>query len=370
VIKHLIFIVMTLSLSWANDKVHHFASNEECKACHSQIYSEFTGSMHANSLPQKDPIHKAVWDRHPQNKKQQRYGCGKCHTPAANNLDKMMEKGGKALPDETNPTHSEGISCAYCHRIESIKLHKKSNINIICKDEKKYFGTLKEHIDSPFHAISTEGSELMKNGNVCIGCHSHKMNKHGLNVCSTNISNEMDAANCVSCHMPKVKGSTSDMSERKKHAFHGFAGSHYHTEMLEQYVDISMLREIDAFVVNIDNRTSHALLLHPLRMAVLKVSVMRDGKESKLKDEVFVRVIGHNGKPAMPWKASKTLKDTMIKANEKRSIKYAYKLEKGDSVEVTLGWYLVNPKVVKKLDLEHETGVTKFIIFKKKHFDF
>ncbi len=363
-------ILLILSTLTANDTAHHFASNKECKACHSQIYDEFSGSMHIHSIPQKDPIHKAIWDKHPQNKKQQCYGCGKCHTPAADNLNKMLTKGEKALPDATNPTHNDGIACAYCHRIERIEKHKKSNTNIISPVEKKYNGTRGEHIQSPFHAISTEGNALMKNGNVCIGCHSHKRNKHGLNVCSTNIANEMDGANCVSCHMPKVKGSVSDMTKRETHAFHGFAGSHYHSEMLTHYIDISILREIDDFVINIDNRTSHALLLHPLRAAVLKVSVIRDSKEIKLDNKQFIRVIGHEGKPAMPWKASTTLRDTMIKANEKRSVKYNFKLQKDDRVDVTLGWYLVNPKVLKKLGLENEAVASEFIAFKKEQFEF
>jgi len=366
-------ILVTIGLSTlllANDKVHDFAKNIKCKECHSQIYNEYKNSMHLNSIPQKDPIHGAVWKRHPHNKKQERYSCGKCHTPAANNLDKMKTKGQKALPDETNITHLEGIACAYCHRIEKIEKDKKSNTNIISPKEKNYFGTLKNHLKSPFHKISTNSNQLMKNGNVCIGCHSHKANKFGLNVCSTNISNEMDGTNCVSCHMPKVEGSVSDMSKEKTHAFHGFAGSHFHSKLLQKYLKISILKEINDFIVNIDNQSSHSLLLHPLRVAVLKVSVKRGDKIIKLKNKTFARVLGHDGKPAMPWKATTTIRNDMIKANEKRSIKYDFSLQKGDIVEVVFGWYLVNPKVVKKLGLENEKVATKFVEFKKERFDF
>ena len=354
----------------ANDAVHKYAKSEDCKACHTKIYDEFYSSMHANSTPQKDPIHKSVWDKHPQNLKQERYGCGKCHTPGANNLDKMLTKGQKAIPLADNDTHQQGISCAYCHRIKSIELHKKSNTNIMTNTEKNYFGTLMESMESPFHGIVSEGNEHMKNGNVCIGCHSHKMNKHGLNVCSTNIDNEMNGANCVSCHMPKVRGSVSILNETSKHAFHGFAGAHYHSEMLGKYVDISILREIKSFKINIDNRTSHALLLHPLRLAVLKVTLTRDTKITKLKDEFFVRVIGANGKPAMPWAAKKDLKNSMIKANEKRTIKYNFSIQKGDKVDVVLGWFLVNPKALKTLNLKSEKVATKFYEFKKQSFIF
>jgi len=354
----------------ANDAVHTFAKSAECKSCHTQIYDEYFGSMHANATPDKDVIHNAVWAKHPKNLKFQQYSCGKCHSPAADNLDKMLEPKAKAMPDTNNTTHNEAVSCAYCHRIKSIELHKKSNTNIISKDEKKYFGTLKEHLDSPFHGIVTEGNENMKNGNVCIGCHSHKMNKSGLNVCSTNIDNQMGGTNCVSCHMPKITGSVSEFRDTKVHAFHGFAGTHFHSDMLTKYVDITLVKDEDSFAVNIDNQTTHALLLHPMRMAVLKVSVSRDSNTTEFKDEVFVRVIGKDGKPAMPWAADTTLKDNMIQANEKRSVKYNFKLSKGDSVDVILGWFLVNPKSLKTLKLQNEKVASEFHIFKKERFTF
>ncbi len=352
----ILFMVLTLG---ANDTAHTFVKSKECQSCHAKIYEEFTSSMHFNSTPQKDPIHKAVWDKHPQNKKLDRYGCGKCHTPAANDLDDMITKGKHSSPDTQNETHQEGISCAYCHRIQSVKLNEKSNINIISKKEKKYFSSSKEQKASPFHAIDTE-NEIMQNGTLCIGCHSHKMNKHKLNVCSTNLPDTQDRESCVSCHMPKKDGQT----------FHGFAGSHNNSEMLQKYVDISLTKNKDDFSISIKNHSSHALLLHPLRVAVLKVSITHNGQVQKMKNEIFVRVIGHNGKPAMPWKASVTLKDTMIQANEKRSVKYDVKLSKGDRVDVVLGWFLVNPKAVKKLGLQNEDIATKFTEFKKESFTF
>jgi len=369
-LKYILFsLLLSLSLN-ANDKTRDYSSSEDCKDCHTQIYNEFSGSMHTHSTPQKDPIHKAVWDRHPQNLKANRYGCGKCHTPTADNLNDMKTKGKKAPPMMDNATHQAGISCAYCHRIEGIELHKKSNTNIMADKEKNFFGTRTTHIDSPYHGITTEGNTHIKNGNVCIGCHSHKRNKHGLNVCSTNIDNEMDGSNCVSCHMPKVKGTVSIMNETPTHTYHGFAGAHSDSDMLTQYVDITMKKDNSKFIVNINNKISHALLLHPLRTAVLKVSVTRGQYIQKMKDEIFVRVIGHNGKPAMPWVASTTLRDTMIQGKENRTIHYDYKLKKGDKVDIVLGWYLVNSKALKELGLENEDVATKFTEFKKESFSF
>jgi len=72
----------------------------------------------------------------------------------------------------------------------------------------------------------------------------------------------------------------------------------------------------------------------------------------------------------MPWIADKILKDTMIKGNEKRSVTREFKLQKGDEVTVVLGWFLVNPKALKKLGLENEKVATDFHIFKKQKFNF
>jgi hypothetical protein len=362
-------LLLVISI-FANDAVHEFAPSKECQKCHTQIYDEFYGSMHANATVDKDAIHRAVWNKQTSMTKTEQYSCGKCHTPTADNLDKMLKQGEKAMPDAANATHQEAISCAYCHRIEKIEEHKQSNTNIISKTPKEYYGAGRSSLDSPYHKIKTDENSNFKNGNICVGCHSHNVNKAGLNLCSTNVNSEMNEANCVSCHMPKVEGSFSSIIETKTHAFHGFAGAHKNSDMLKKYIDISITRNIDNFIVNIDNRSSHALLLHPARMAVLKISVIRDAKTTELEKEVFVRVIGKDGEPAMPWMADSVIKDTMIQANEKRAVKREFKLQKGDKVDVVLGWFLVNPKALESLELQNEKVATEFKVFKKESFSF
>jgi len=72
----------------------------------------------------------------------------------------------------------------------------------------------------------------------------------------------------------------------------------------------------------------------------------------------------------MPWKASTTLEDTMIQANEKRVLKYNFKILKGDKVDIVLGWFLVNPESLKALKLENEKVATEFHEFKRESFTF
>ena len=93
-----ILLLLSYSLS-ANAK---FAKNKECKTCHPLISKEYASSMHFNSTIYRDPIHKAIWDKHPINKKKGKYKCAKCHIPTADNLSDMMGKGTKGMPDPEN----------------------------------------------------------------------------------------------------------------------------------------------------------------------------------------------------------------------------------------------------------------------------
>jgi len=70
----------------------------------------------------------------------------------------------------------------------------------------------------------------------------------------------------------------------------------------------------------------------------------------------------------MPWLATQIIKDNMIKANEKRVISFDTKLQKGDEIEAILGYYIVNPKAVKKLGLENEKELSTFIPLKDVYF--
>ncbi|MFT7824054.1 MAG: multiheme c-type cytochrome [Sulfurimonas sp.] len=346
---------------------HHFESSEKCKDCHPIIYEEFKSTQHANASIFGDEIHAAVWKKHPKNIKFESYGCAKCHTPAADNYNALVEKNNGVVPDSRNVTQREGVSCAYCHRIESIEDGKISNTNIISKEEKKYFGTMKEHLESPFHKVRTDSIHF-DNGNVCVGCHSHKQNKFGLNVCSTNINNELDGTNCVSCHMPKVAGSVSNFRDTKEHAFHGFPGTHTHREMLSRYVDLGLTHQGKRFAITINNKSSHALSLHPMRVMQLRVKVKREGKDQRFEARNFARIIGADGKPMPPWKAKEEVENSAIKAYEKREVVYDYALKEGDVVVVELGYYLVNPKLLKGLELQKNKAATTFYSYKKETF--
>jgi len=291
-------------------------------------------------------------------------------------------------PQEKKADAHQGITCISCHTIKGIEKHPKANKNIyetkdklfysaqkgmenkklVYKEESSWFGLVTKTIGSPYHDIDYTNQDFYT-GKVCMGCHSHKQNSHKFNVCTTNMKGaENKENNCITCHMPKVNGSATTIRKSKTHAFHGFAGVRNYSEKLAKYIDISYKKTDKGFDIIIHNKAPHNLLTHPLRVVELKTKLKRNGKIKELKTNRFFKVIGTHNKPSMPWLATQIIKDNMIKANEKRVVSFDTKLQKGDEIEAILGYYIVNPKAVKKLELKKEEELSRFTPLKDIYF--
>ncbi|MEA3523099.1 MAG: hypothetical protein U9R50_08980, partial [Campylobacterota bacterium] len=336
------------------------------------ITKEFESSMHKRSSIFDDKVHKAVWDLHPQ-KAEGNYNCAECHTPNA----------------KTQEEQHAGITCISCHSIKNVENHARANKNIyttepktfysaqagresekvVYKQTTSWFGLNKTTVGSAYHDIDYT-NESYYDGKMCMGCHSHKQNDHEFDVCRTEEAGAKDKKeNCITCHMPKVDGTATTVRLSKQHTFHGFAGARVYPEMLAKYIDLDFKKSTNGFEVSVHNSAPHNLMTHPLRVVQLRATLIRETKESELKTYSFVRAIGHDAKPSLPWLATSVVKDTMIKANEKRVVSYDDTLQSGDKVKVVLGFYVVNPKVLKKLNLQDEKEFTKFTILKSQYFN-
>ena len=352
--------------------------NTTCKKCHPTIFAEYQNSIHSKSSIYKDAVHKAVWDKHPAKEKGD-YKCAKCHTPSDHNL---MSGKNKLTDNEIQQT--EPISCQQCHMIESIEKHSKSNKNILStkpktffsadkalkgtkvlfKEESKFFGLFKTKSGSPHHDIDYS-NEGYYNGDSCMGCHSHKQNSKGFAVCDMEVKQGDSKETCVSCHMPQIKGSLANQKQSATHAFHGQSIHNSTPTLLSKYVKLSVEQNSNGFNVSIKNEATHTLFPQPLRLSQLRVSIEREGKTIALKTESFARVIGTNGKASMPWLADALISDTSIKAHETRKVNYDTVLQDGDAIVVKFGYFVVNPKAAKLLDITNER-VTEFVVLTKK----
>ncbi len=383
-------IMSYLMLMLGSSLMADVAKNDTCKGCHPAIYKEFTNSAHKKSTIFEDPIHKAVWDIHP-GKKKDKYACAECHTPSDARIMEALKEAKASVP-RYDKAQNEGISCISCHSIKSIESHPKShNKNILVDNNDKrptlfaankekrgttikyetkssFMGMFKSTTGSPYHDIDYSNDNYY-NGNMCMGCHSHKENSHGQNVCTTEAAGAKDEnKNCITCHMQQVQGSATTIKMSKTHTSHDFAGTRNKPEMLAKYLKMAFSKTSSGFEITLTNEATHNLLLHPLRLAKLNVRVNSGRTTKVLKSQSFFRILGHNGKPAMPWVATEIYKDNMLRAGETRTIKYNTIVNSGDMVEAQFGYYLVNPKMKKRLNLIDNKKVTKFNILKTEFF--
>jgi len=337
-------------------------STQSCKTCHKNIYLEFQESMHKHSTLKKDPIFNAMWQKHPDSKNG-KFSCAKCHAPKES---------------------ENQITCLTCHKIKDIKEHPQANENIyetedklfysaqkgkenqkvVYKKQSSWFGLINKTEGSPYHDIDYR-NEIFYNGKVCMGCHSHKRNKHNFLLCKTSMQGvSKTKQNCISCHMPQVKGSATSIRLSKTHAYHGFAGLFNNPQFLSKYIDITLSKTKETLIITLSNNAPHKLLLHPLRVLELRVNIISNNKTIPLKKYRFEKVIGTNNKVSMPWEATQTLRDTRLDANEKRQFILPYKIKKGDKIEVILGYYLIKENSLKILSLDKLKKVKDFIILK------
>jgi len=373
------YAFLLLSLFVSASFIEAAPENTTCKKCHPVIYQEYQNSMHAKASIFKDPVHKAVWDRHPA-KQKNNYKCAKCHTPS----DHTLLAGEHTLQD--NPVQqNEPISCQACHAIENIEKHTKANKNVyttkekyffsadktkkgqkvIFKEEKSLFGLVTKTTGSPYHDIDYS-NENFYNGKMCLGCHDHKQNGKGFAVCDMQIKQGDSKESCISCHMPKVAGSLANQKQSAQHAFHG-VNIHQKPVDLSRYIKLSLEQTKHGFAIRIQNEATHTLFPQPLRLSQLRVAVERKETSLMLDPVNFKRIIGTQGKPAMPWLATEVISDNTIKALETRKIDFNTPLQKGDTVVVTFGYYIADPKAAQKLGIT-DSDATAFITLKKQRF--
>jgi len=357
--------ITLLLLLAATSQTYAELENTTCKSCHPVIFEEYQKSIHSKSSIYKDIVHKAVWDMHPA-KAKGKYKCAKCHTPSDHDVMSGKNKLSNNAIQSTEP-----ISCQQCHKIESVEKHAKSNKNILTskkkyffsadpikkgskvvfKEESSFFGMFTKKTGSPYHDIDYS-NESYYNGDSCMGCHSHKQNSKGFEVCNLEVKQGDSKDSCISCHLPQVQGSLANQKESATHAFHGQSIHNSTPALLSKYIKLSLDKSNNGFNINIKNEATHTLFPQPLRLNQLRVSIERDGKVIELKTESFARVIGTDGKPSMPWMADAIICDT---------------IKEGDTVIVKFGYYIVNPKAAKKLKIT-DKSVTEFIVLTKKRF--
>ena len=352
-----------------------FAKAEECKGCHETIYNEWRESIHSKSSAHIDKAHAAVHQAFSKAMvkagKKANYHCANCHAPMADNIKALM-KGKRPLnPDSWK--EKEGVSCTFCHRVEAIVKGKKFNQYKINSDGAINVAKIKSADSSEHHKI--QESSLFKEGQMCLGCHSHKVNGKGAVICQMSEETGNKKVNCLECHMNEVDGAPTTDSKRTKHRSHKVMGGHF-PEMIKTAAEVSVSKNGNMIKVVLENKLeSHKFpSTNPLRLAWVKVSardengneVWTNFKKMPMEDKqgalmrVFKGKKNKEGKAKVgvpSWKAFGVAKDTRLKPQEKRVLNYTLPdniASKVSQVDAKLMYALFNPKAIKKLKIPKE----------------
>jgi len=315
--------------------------NHSCNECHEKIYEEYQGSAHSKSYF-TDELHRKIADKVSTKK----YDCAVCHMPMANNLKDLVE--GKARPDKNNKTHTDGVSCFFCHTIAYVKKAHKYNINTKARQAKDYkptlYGRLINPDDSDKHSSSKNPIYGQK---VCMGCHSHKLNDNNVTIFRA-MTDKQNSVKCIECHMPELEGGSEKINKKTRatHASHKFLGI-YDKKFRATGMDINVSTTSNSIEIKLTNKMGHPLIVQPSRVKYLVVQVIREGKEiwrnykndPKEDKDVFFeyRFYDKKGKRIIIPANSYSTDMTNLNAHKSKTVTYkGIKLQKGDIVKATM----------------------------------
>ncbi len=364
----LLLFSMVSSLQ-AKDK---YLDNHSCNECHEDIYEEYQTSVHSHSYF-TNTLHRKIAD----SVSKEKYACATCHMPMADNIKELIS--GEARPDKSNKTHTDGVSCFFCHTIAYVKTAHEFNINTKAKQAKGYkptlYGRLNKPDDSDKHSSTANPVYAKK---VCMGCHSHKLNDKNTTIFRA-MSKKQDSISCINCHMPEVSGGAEKMDKkaRGRHASHKFLGIH-DKEFRKTGMDINITTADKKLSVVLKNKMSHPLIIQAARTKFLKIEINRDGKiiwknynKNPIEDKkgYFSSNFKINGeKLIIPAEADESHVNN-IKAESTKVLDYVIPiLKKGDEVHVGLYVQLAKSDCAKVISLEDsnltDASLMKELIFK------
>ncbi|MBF0455655.1 MAG: cytochrome c family protein [Magnetococcales bacterium] len=364
-----LFLSITAQAAQGQPPLHHTPS-ATCANCHQQIYDQWAGSMHANSTALNDPIHGAFYQMlmgspHEEGLKAKNGKfpvCLQCHAPNA-------ARDGKTKLD-TMPAYAEGVNCVVCHTMTKAK-GPIANAQLGAKA----YEFSSDSLQGPSGSFSGSNlavspgsngammvnpfphqaqSELFRSSDLCLGCHDTRNNGKGVPVCATGpeVVKSGNTVTCQSCHMPMVDGVAN----------HSMVGGH-DPNMVKRGVVFALQGEKGKATVQLKNTLPHNLPTGaPFRNMTIRVTafnaqgqpVWRNFKKNIFKEDpksvMMLYLVGKDGKPAPPPKASQIAKDTRLKPGESRDIVYEIPVAGATRVRAELYYDLLPPPMKKKFD--------------------
>ena len=330
-----------------------------CGSCHATVVAEWQRSMHSQAHHDKDPIYGAMRALRME-KQGEAMGqrCMTCHNPRA--PDAPDSAAGKA-----------GVSCAACHAVESVDLSAGHGYKAFTYAEGSLYGPHDlPPAASPVHGVGDAPSHMTDGSTLCLACHSATETPAGVAACTTGPEHASmeGAADCVTCHMPRIEGPSGPVSARSDHASHEFFGPHHawnhdDVDFLASAVSLSADLSGATATITLSNQAAHSFPTgFPGRMAVVVVKGLDAGGEvvwknfeadpmSESPQSVLNKVyVNAEGAP-VPAPFSESLKrDNRLTAGETRELVYTVPMT-ASSVEASLVFRLLPPPLAEALGI-------------------
>ena len=347
------FALFLSSLLFGSTK---YLDNHSCNECHEKIYEEYQSSFHAKGYF-NDSLHRKIADK----VSDRRYECATCHMPMADNLSDLIS--GKARPNPTNKTHTDAISCYFCHTIAYVRESHQFNINTKARQAANYkptlYGRLNNPDESDKHSSSSNPIYAQK---VCMGCHSHKLNDSNTTIFRA-MDKGQDSLSCIKCHMPDVAGGAEKMDKRARghHISHKFLGIH-DKAFRKTGVELNCSLSPAHLSVTLENKMSHPLIIQPARVKFLKIVIERKGQPlwqnyqaqpSEDTQGYFAYHFKQGERQVIIPAEATSHRVNNLDANSRKTLEYTIPaLQKGDRVRVGLYVRLAKRDCAKVVELE------------------
>ncbi len=198
-------------------RVDQFIDSSVCGECHSDIYDQWSGSMHSKAFI--DPIWRSATklffkEATSSGEILEMKACVKCHTPLGFRSYSISSPGDDY--DKLAEVPAQGIFCNWCHNISDLKHIGDAGYEVSPGGGEDSPSTMlgpRKDADSDFHP--TKYSELHTRSEFCGLCHNVSHAENGLPIEATynewkgspyNTGNPETSVHCQDCHMRQRPG--------------------------------------------------------------------------------------------------------------------------------------------------------------------
>ncbi len=346
----ILYLPAQASASDAKVEQHGFTSSQTCGACHKDIYEGFSRSLHSLSFT-NSIFSMAYAKAYLATKGAAKETCLKCHAPTV-----LITKD----TDAALPITHEGVTCDFCHSIESVDLSSRNPFKLDVAGKKR--ASMKD-AKSPAHSASY--AEWFNKSEMCAGCHEIA-SVHGVKTATTYSewkTSEYAAkgVQCQGCHMPKVSGNAVDPSVKPASTgkVHDHSLSH-NVDTMKGALKLHLVKTErstgDRYIVDINvtnARAGHAVPTGTQpREVILEVTLKdSDGRTESQKKTFGKKIADAEGNVITPGGAAcvngkKIVENTSINPGETRTARFMFNLKPKEPVTITANAYLAYAPVV------------------------